>query len=282
MHPFTSAMKIVFRILFWSGLTLLALNVYGLLRSMRNPEIYNEEKTLRNRIGDNTIEYPGINALLNRRPGEPSRDFAVRINKVVNDGFAHYWKDAGVEKYSLRVPVWENYLLYAASYVNPETYRKYEFSDYRKNLERGMGLCSSHSIVVKGVLNEHGIDARLWDIAGHVVVRAAFDDGGAIILDPDFGIVVPHDTAAIEANPELVRPFYSDMAKLYYPDAKDPYTTDHVVEIYGSEGNHTYTVDNWFEHFSYYAIWILPFIMVAPYVIALRKRRIHQTTIHFS
>ena len=280
MHTQTSAtepitpgvMELVKRTLFGLGILLLCINMIGLFKSMRNPEIYQEEQKLHNRLKDITIEYPQINEMLVRKEGESNKDFAVRINKVVNDGFSHYWKEEGVTKYNLRVPVWENYLLWAASYVSPEEYRRYEFSDYRKNLERGVGLCSSHSIVVKGVLNENNIDASLWDIAGHVVVRAAVDNEQAYILDPDFGIVVPYDTAAIEANPELVRPYYKDMAHLYYPDAVEPYTTDHVVEIYGKEGNHTYTVDNWFEHFSYYAIWILPLVLMLPHVLGLVKR----------
>lgn len=266
-------MDILKRFLFASGVVLLTLNIYGLFKSMRNPEIYDEEKTLHNRIGDITIKYPQVNDSLVRRQGESNRDFAVRINKVVADGFSHYWKKEGIGKYNIRVPAWENYLLYAAAYVDPETYGMYEFTDYRKNLERGVGLCSSHAIVVKGVLNDNGMDASLWDIAGHVVVRAQLDEKEAWVLDPDFGVVVPFDTAAIEADPEVVRPSYKDMAGLYYPDAKDPYTTDHVVELYGKEGNHTYTVDNKFEGFSYVAIWILPLLLMAPYLMTLRKMR---------
>src|SRR4029078_4044129 len=133
---------------------------------------YTKGKTLENRISDITIRYPQIKDSLVRQDHETVKDFAIRINKVVNNGFAHYWKEEGITKYNLRVPVWENYLLYAASYIDPKEYRRYEFSNYKKDMERGVGLCSSHSIVVKGVLNDNGIKAELWDIAGHVVVRA--------------------------------------------------------------------------------------------------------------
>jgi hypothetical protein len=266
-------MKILKPSLFFLGILLLLVNIVGLFKSMRNPDIYKEENTLHNRLGDITIEYPQVKDMLVRKGGESDKDFAIRINKVVNDGFSHYWKEEGIEKYNLRVPPWENYLLYAASYIQPQTYRRYEFTDYKKNLERGVGLCSSHSIVVKGVLNDNGIDASLWDIAGHVVVRAAVDEGRGYILDPDFGVVVPYDTADIDENPEIVRAFYADMAKLYYPDAKEPYTTDHVVEIYGKAGNHTYTVDNKFEPFSYVAIWILPLLLIAPFAVSVFKAR---------
>ncbi|MCA1759836.1 MAG: hypothetical protein LC658_08705 [Bacteroidales bacterium] len=262
------------RVLFGIGVILIVLNIAGLFKSMRNPEIYTEEITLRNRINDVTISYPEINEMLKRKDNESNVDFGVRINKVVNDGFAHYWKAQGIEKYHLRVPVWENYLLYAASYINPKKYERYEFSNYKKNLERGVGLCSTHSTIVKGVLLENGIKAELLDVGGrHVVVRAELNDTATYILDPDYGIVIPHDTAAITANPELARGPYKDMADLYYADAVDPYTTDLLVKIFGDR-KHTYSVNNWLEHFSYWAIWIIPFLLMAPFfIIRFRKIR---------
>jgi hypothetical protein len=45
--------------IFLLGVILLGINIYGLFKSMRNPEIYTEEKTLRNRISDITIKIPG-------------------------------------------------------------------------------------------------------------------------------------------------------------------------------------------------------------------------------
>ena len=61
---------------------------------------------------------------------------------------AHYWRDEGINKYYLRIPFWENYLLYIASYIDPEEYLKYEFYDYRRAIERGVGLCSQQAIIV--------------------------------------------------------------------------------------------------------------------------------------
>jgi len=239
---------------------------------MRNPAIYFEEKTLMNRIGDISIKYPEIKEMLKRKDNESDKDFAIRINKVVNDGFIHYWKAEGIDKYHLRVPVWENYLLYLASYINPEKYKQYEFSNYKKNLERGVGLCSTHSTIVRGVLLDNGIKAELLDVGGHhVVVRAELNDTTTYILDPDFGIVVPYDTLALTANPELARAPYSNMASLYYPEAKDPYTTDKMVDIFGKH-KHLYSVENWFENFSYLAIWIIPFLLMLPYVTILIKK----------
>ena len=266
-------MRILYKTLLIIGIVLLGINIFGLFKSMRNPAIYTEEVTLRNRIGDVTIEYPEIKDLLKQKDGESDVDFAVRINKVVNDGMAHYWKAGGISKYHLRVPAWENYLLYLASYIHPKRYERYEFSNYKKNLERGVGLCSTHSTVVKGVLLEHGIKAELLDVGGHhVVVRAEFDNNTVYMLDPDFGIAVPYDTAAITANPELVRAPYQGLAASYYPDAVDPYTTQILVDIFGDR-KYVYEVKNWFESFSYRAIWILPFLFMLPYALTVYRKK---------
>ncbi len=266
-------MKRIIQFGFFAGLLLLGINISGLFKTMRNPEIYSEEKNIRNRLNDITIKYPEILELLKRKNNESNLDFAVRINKVVNDGFIHYWKAEGTEKYHLRVPVWENWILYAASYIKPEKYGRYEFSNYRKNLERGAGLCSTHSTIVKGVLLDNGIKAELLDVGGHhVVVRAELNDTAAYILDPDFGVVVPCDTAAISADPELVREPYSDLASLYYPDAKDPYTTDYLVKIFGDK-KYVYYLDSGFEDFSYLAIWIIPFLLMVPYGLNLMRKK---------
>ncbi len=269
-------MKWIYRSLFALGIVLFIVNVTGLFRSMRNPELYELEHEIRNRVNDVVIKYPDIKKELVRRQGESENDFVVRVNSIVHDGFAHYWKTPGIEKYHMRVPVWENYLLWIASFIKPKRYERYEFSSYKKNLERGVGLCSSHSIVVKGVLKEHGIKAELLDVGGHhVVVRAELNDGKALMLDPDFGIVVPYDTADVTRNPELVRKPYSRMHELYYPDAKEPYTTEMMVDMYGKH-KHVYNVNNWFEHFSYWAIWVIPALLMLPVIIiSLRKKKMN-------
>ncbi|WP_333865001.1 hypothetical protein [Chitinophaga sp.] len=265
--------KKIFLVLFAAGLLLLCINIFGLFKSMRNPELYTLEHTIKNRIGDVKIKYPEIRQQLEKQPGESERDYAVRINGVIHDGFAHYWKREGIDKFNMRVPVWENYLLYGASYVKPEKYERYEFTDYKKGLERGVGVCSGHSIVLKGYLLKNGIKAELLDVGGrHVVVRAELNDNSALILDPDFGVAVPHDTAALTADPELARAPYAQMAALYYPEAKEPYTTELMVDIFGKH-KHVYNVNNPFEKFSYWAIWVIPFLLMAPYLVYLIGKR---------
>jgi hypothetical protein len=255
-------------VLFGVGMLLLLINIFGILKSMRHNDLYTEENT--GRLNDVTIKLEDAKKQLVRKDGESDKDFALRVNDVVSKSMSHYFKNEGKKKYNLRVPLRENYILFIVNSFKEDN--RYEFKNYKKGLERGVGLCSSHSIVVKGVLLDNGVEAHLWDIAGHVVVRAKVSEDEWYILDPDYGLYVPHDIAEIEADPEITRPSYEHMADLYKPEYDDPYTTDKVVELYGKEGNHIYTYDARFENFSYIAIWVLPFILMLPMFIKwLRK-----------
>jgi len=263
-------MKKIKLLLFAIGVILLVINLFGLFRSMRNQDLYTEKNT--GRINDVTIKLTDAKKQIVRKSGETDREFALRINDVVSKSMSHYWKAEGAEKYNLRVPVWENYFLYFINSFKEDN--RYEFVNYKKGLERGVGLCSSHSIVVKGILLDNGIETQLWDIAGHVVVRARLDEKEWYILDPDYGLVVPHDISEIEADPEIVRPAYADLASLYKPEYDDPYTTDHVVEIYGEEGNHIYTYNPLWENLSYVAIWLIPLLLMLPVLLSARKTKL--------
>lgn len=253
-------MKTFRNILFGMGVLLLLINISGLLKSMRHEDLYTEENT--GRLNDVTVRLEDAKKQLVRMDGESDKEFALRVNDVVSRSMSHYFKNEGKKKYNLRVPLRENYILFIANSFREDN--RYEFKNYKKGLERGVGLCSSHSIVVKGVLLDHGVEAHLWDIAGHVVVRARVSENEWYILDPDYGLYVPYDIAEIEADPEITRASYEHMADLYKPEYDDPYTTDKVVELYGKEGNHIYTYDAGFENFSYIAIWILPLLFMLP------------------
>ncbi len=261
-------MKLLTGLFFVLGAFLLALNIFGLFKSLRNDEINSELTPYKNDI---SVSLDEVRRQWHRRKGEPDKDFALRMNMLVNHAMAHYWKDEGIEKYHLKVPIWENFILYFMGFIKPAEYKKYEFRTYKKAIQRGVGICSQPSIALKDLLNENGIEADLWDIAGHVVVRAGFKDGTAYILDPDYGQYVPYDIPDIENDPELVRPYYADQADVYAPHLKKHRTTDSLVELYGKEGNHIYYMDRSFEKISYIAKWVLPFLLMLPFLIFKKK-----------
>ena len=59
-------MKIFIKCMFALGVILLAINLVGVFKSMRNPELYTLEHQIKNRINDVTIPYPDNNKILVR------------------------------------------------------------------------------------------------------------------------------------------------------------------------------------------------------------------------
>jgi hypothetical protein len=257
--------------LFLIGAALVLLNVWGRLLSLRHPGIYTEAGVLFKEDISLSFEQAIKEAV--RRQGETDDAYARRLTRVVSMGVAHYWSEKGRDRYHLRVPAGENWLLYLKSFTEPEHYGKYEFADPEKALERGVGLCSQQAVILCRLLLDNGIDAKIIVLGGHVVVGARTGPGKWIVADPDYGVVVPRDIVEIMKEPELVRPYYSDVESKYMnPRRKDLLSTDKIVEIYGPEGNvilgefiNFMGPDRYyFELYSYAAIWIIPLLLFLP------------------
>jgi hypothetical protein len=259
-------------IFFVAGLLLLAINFAGLFVSLRNPAIYAEKKGL-------SAEHLSLTAAellraAERRPGETAEGYVVRLNEAVGKGIAYYWADEGVEKYNLRVPARENYLLFLASYALPRYYRKYEFSDQYKNIERGVGLCSLHATVIDTLLKEHGVDSRVVLLDHHVVAMARVGEAPVRwwIVDPGLGVVVKHDLGEIERDTNLIKPYYLERG----------YSREYVdwlAGVYGKEGNVVFDGAReylprrlrYVERVSYVLKWIIPVILIAPLALSYRR-----------
>lgn len=270
---------IIRKIVFITGTVLLLLNISGLFLSLRNPDIYQEQKV--SFFEDISLTAQEVYSNIAREEREPADRFVLRINDLINRGIAHYWVDEGIEKYNLRIPVWENYLLYISSFIDPEHYKKYEFADYVKAIERGVGLCSQHAIIVTGILNANGIEAEMIGLSGHVVLRAKIEEGSWYVADPDYGTVIPHDISEIEDNPEIIRPSYRNLRGLSHVNDIEP-VIDNLVDIFGKEGNRIckdgirgYTGSEKFnrEYLSYIFIWIIPIIMLLPYTFRFLRNK---------
>jgi hypothetical protein len=163
----TNKMKIVKIALFFLGALLLALNITGLFKSLRNDDLYSELTPYKNDI---SIRYETAKKQFDRQENESDKDYALRMTMLINGTMAHYWKDEGIKKYYLKVPVWENYLLAAKQFITGD--EKYEFRNYKKAVERGVGVCSQPCIALQNLLIANEIEADLWDIWGHIVVDA--------------------------------------------------------------------------------------------------------------
>lgn len=253
-------------VLFLLGAGLLVLHLSGRLVPLRNPDIYTARTGFKDDI---TLTYEEARAQLARRPGESDEQFAVRATDVVNRGMAHYWKDEGIDKYRLRLPPWENYLFWIAGLIDPKGYGKWEFADSDKALERGVGLCSQQTIILVRALRQNGVPAAIVGLDGHVVAMARVGPGHDILLDPDYGVVVPHSIAEVQGDPEIVRPYYAAKYR--------PKRVDHLVDVYGPQGNfidpsgdRKYTsMKRIRETVFYTAAWAFPLALMAPYGIGM-------------
>jgi hypothetical protein len=249
------------------AIALFCINIFGLFKSLRNEALYSEITPYKNDI---SIRFTEAKKQWHRGKNESDKNFALRVNKLINRTMAHYWKDDGIKKYHMQVPLWENYILSLKQWISGDI--KYEFRNYRKVMERGVGICSQPCIALKYLLKDNNIKADLWDLKGHVVVEAKFKDSTNYVLDPDYGQYVPHGMTEIKENPELVRESYKNQDNVYADHVKEHKHTDDIVNLYEKDGNHIYYMDKNFEDFSYIAIWILPLLLMLPYILVSFKK----------
>jgi hypothetical protein len=254
--------------LLFAGIALLLLNTVGLFKSLRNEELNTELTPYKNDI---SISLSEARDQWSRMSDETDKNFAIRVTMVINHAMAHYWKDEGIKKYHLQVPVWENYILSIKQMFSGD--KKYEFRNYKKVIERGVGICSQPCIALKYLLNDNDIKADLWDLWGHVVVEAGFSDGTKYTLDPDYGNHVPYGVEHLQTNLDIIREFYKNQDSVYADHYKDHRHTEDIVNLYEKDRNHIYYMKKSFEDFSYIAIWIFPILLILPYANSCIKKK---------
>lgn len=254
--------------LFSIGVVLLLLNLFGLFKSLRNEELYDELTPYKDDI---SVRFEDAKKQWKRGSNELERDYVVRVTMLINHSMTHYWKDVGIKKYHMRVPLWENYILRVKQWVTGN--EKYEFRNYRKAIERGVGICSQPCIALQDLLRANGIEAELWDLKQHIVVGVRFVDGIEYTLDPDYGYVIPLGMKQLRSFPPLVREAYKDHDNIYAPHLEAHKHTEDMVRMYTQEGNNIYHMEKGFEDFSYYLKWILPVLLMIPYLLNLILKR---------
>jgi hypothetical protein len=256
--------RVVYGLLFLLGATLLLLNLIGLFIPLRNPDIYDMPDS----HGDD-ISLTASQLYDSFQQSAPSDEVYVsRVTKAVHEGILHYWEDDKITQYNLRIPLYENYTLFLLSYLYPDIYEKYEYCDYHKAIERGVGLCSQHAIILDGVLDDRGIASKIVLFPDlHVVVTAQVQSQPDLwwVLDPDYGVIIKEDLQAVLSEPEIVREYY---AALGY----DVEIQDKLIEIFDSGGEQVIlsdTVETYgyvgtcsLERRLYTAKWMIPFFLM--------------------
>lgn len=180
-----------------SGMALFAMNIYGTLQPLRSPGIMLGNDFVYDHDPELWPESRAL-ALLSPKPGRKAIDFARQATMAVNKGMAYTWPESRAGEYRMRIPAWENYILWFFSLFS-EGYYHYEFYDHKKALARGLGMCGQQAACLTGFLRAAGLDARMVALSGHIVatVRA---DGKDLLLDPSFGVVIPLSLSGAQKN----------------------------------------------------------------------------------
>ncbi len=258
-------------LLFVVGSSLLAINMYGLTQNIRPENITNNDLRF---INDQPLPYDEVIAGLNKRIDESDSEFAYRATNLIAKGLAHiHWGKYSPEKFNQLVPIWENYFLYLMSKVTtiPE-YNRYHFADYKRSLERGIGICGDASMILSQVLNKHNIANNIIVYPGHVVVEATFNNQQSVLLDADFGVSIPLDKESTKIHYQSVAKLYTEQGytendRLFF---EKMYKADYSV---WRNVQHFITKKYYFEKISYMLKWPVPILFLLLSFYLFRKRK---------
>ena len=192
------------------GLTLIVVNVVGFFVPLRAQEV----NGYRDFAGVETLEFNDTMEQLETL-AETSRDniqLVTEATRLFHAGIAHVSprdvEAKGFEHFGMRVPITENWILFALSYLKPDTYSDYEFCSYRRALERGTGRCGQQSMALVSYLAENGLATGFVALGGHAIATARVDESRWYLLDADYGGVIPFDIAQAERDPDSVIAHY--------------------------------------------------------------------------
>lgn len=136
---------------------------------------------------------------------------AAEATRIVHEGIAHVFPDDveafGYDHFRMRVPVTENWILWGLSFIKPDTYRDYEFCSYERAIRRGTGRCGQQALALVAFLEERGFETGFVALGGHAIATVQVEQGW-ILLDPDYGGVIPFDLTRAEADPGSVLDHY--------------------------------------------------------------------------
>ena len=275
-------------------MALMSVNMYGLTQTLWWPDRFDAKLS-----SGHDRPIPRLDEVLaatEMRDGESQEAFIVRMNGLVHTSTVNW--NRSTYPGALRVPVWENYLLYIAGYIAPQrylfAYANYFYADYRKNLEQGTGDCSYSASVLRQLLDNEGIPNRFVGLnnirpglppRGHTVVTAEVREGVWHLLDPHNGAVIPHNLEMVQQDTALIRPHIAHVRNHSRPIYGDPIglaTVDVLVLQFGGPTSKVYNfpvhsqVYVAVERISYFAKWAIPVIFALPAALG-RSRSVNRT-----
>jgi len=247
------------------GCFILLINIVGLFIPLRHPDVYQDSRKHPRAENKDSIGWKEVLDFADSNKNNlKSKEYIVELYDMISRTMSNLKSYDLLIKHT-RIPFWENYLLFFARFIYPKRYEAYEFCNYRKAIQRGVGLCSQQSMALFLVLKERGFKAKLWGLDGHMVTTAQVDRKKDLwwTFDPDYGVHIEYSKEEIENMPSIVRSPYT---KKGYPKE----LVDKLEKYYGKEGNTTvmHSIDYfgvfyyYFEKISYILKWFIPMIFI--------------------
>jgi len=260
-----------------AGMVLLTIDLFGFTVPLRAPDI----DGYRDFADVETLAYEEAIGRLGRlaTTSENNVQLVTNATRLFHAGMAHVFPDdvenLGLDHYRMRVPATENWILYALSYLKPDTYRDYEFCSYRRALERGTGRCGQQSMALVSYLAEQGLETGFVALEGHAIATAKVDDSHWYLLDADYGGVIPFDIARAERDPSAVIAYYwSDVAR--ENGIHELYAPENSVKYGGPEARYARACP--IEKIAYVLKWAAPILMLMPMLLLLVAGRVRRAS----
>jgi hypothetical protein len=247
----------------------LTVNVFGLFQDIRTENIISSELRFEN---DVSLSYEDFISQYNMLDDETNEVYSERLSVLISQSLAHIdWFGYKDTKYNQLIPFWENYILFfMGKFSNIPEFERYHFVDYKKSIQRGVGVCGDASMIMSEVLNKAGISNKIISFPGHVVVAVKHENNQTVVYDPDFGVMVPLTPDEIMENSVSVNTYYSqegytksDLEKLSLIFSKKYKSFDGVKGFMRKR--------YYFEYISYWLIWLIPIGLLSLSVYGLSK-----------
>lgn len=252
----------------------MAINLYGLTQPIRKPGLGVDDTEQLRFVPDDVWSYQQSLDAIERLNGiEDPQAYAEAANRVVNRALVHVdWNRVDPVAYRQRIPIWENYFLYLlGEFSGLPQFERYHYADYRRNLQRGIGICGDASTILSSLLDRRGIDNAILSYPGHVIVEYDAGTDGPRLLDPDFGVILGTTVTALSEDPEGVKPQYLNAG---YSASEIDYLFDNYQQDYRrfDDTYHFMSKRYVFERVSYIAKWALPALLILGALFLLRRR----------
>lgn len=261
------------------GLALMTVNIYGLTQSIRKSGLGETDQEQLRFLPEKVWTYSqSLNAIDDLGSVQTRRALAERANQIIHNSLIHVeWERVDPEEYRQLVPFWENYFLWAVGrFTNLPQFERYHYSDYRRSIRRGIGICGDASTALSSVLDRYKVPNRIVSFDGHVIVEYEMENGDQYLIDPDFGVSLGTSLESLKADADKVRTKYLLAG---YSEREVSYLFQAYERRYSifDDTYHFMTKRYLFEKTSYVLKWLLPagLILISSIwiLIAHRSRR---------